>query len=230
MTITDIEAVSARRERLHDQLVGLQFQHEQLIADARLAQSEWATAVVNGEGTALLADRSRHCRVAADDCAAAIAVVSGQLAEVDGQLAELHAHAELDAQLRAHATAVETFTERSLVVDHGERSGGASACAAARPWRRDADLEFALNEHTADLAESARVHRCRCSIKAPGAVAWPGIRPLKGALGSGGEGAPVRTNASMTNRPVSVKCSATLRKQRSCACWLSSAKKVLNTT
>ena len=112
MTITDIESVSARRERLHDQLVGLHFQHEQLIADARLAQSRWATAVVNGEGTALLADRSRHCRVAADDCAAAIAVVSGQLAEIDGQLAELHAHADLDAQLRAHAIAVDTFTER----------------------------------------------------------------------------------------------------------------------
>ena len=112
MTITDIESVSARRERLHDQLVGLQFQHEQLIADARLAQSQWATAVVNGEGTTLLADRSRHCRVAADDCAAAIAVVSGQLAGVDGQLAELHAHTDLDAQLRAHATAVNTFTER----------------------------------------------------------------------------------------------------------------------
>jgi chromosome segregation ATPase len=112
MTITDIESASARRERLHDQLVCLQFQHEQLIADARLAQSQWATAVVNGEGTALLADRSRHCRVAADDCAAAIAVVSGQLAEVDRQLAELHTHADLDAQLRAHATAVETFTDR----------------------------------------------------------------------------------------------------------------------
>jgi chromosome segregation ATPase len=112
MTITDIESASARRERLHDQLVGLQSQHEQLIANARLAQSQWATAVVNGEGTALLADRSRHCRGAADDCAAAIAVVSGQLAEVDGQLAELHAHADLDAQLWAHATAVETLTER----------------------------------------------------------------------------------------------------------------------
>jgi hypothetical protein len=111
MTITDIESLSARRERLHDQLVCLQAQHDQLVADARLAQSEWATAVVNGEGTAFLADRSRHCRVTADDCAAAIAVVSGQLAEVDRQLAELHAHADLNAQLRAHATAVDTFTE-----------------------------------------------------------------------------------------------------------------------
>ncbi len=112
MTITDRESIPDRRERLHDQLVGLQFQHEELTADARLAQSEWAAAVVNGKGTAFLAERSRHRRVAADDCAAAIAVVSGQLAEVDGQLAELHAHADLDAQLRAHATAVETFTER----------------------------------------------------------------------------------------------------------------------
>jgi chromosome segregation ATPase len=112
MTITDIKSVSAHRDRLHDQLVCLQAQHDQLIADARLAQSEWATAVVNGEGTAFLAERSRHCRVAAGDCAAAIAVVSGQLAEVDRQLAELHADADLDAQLRAHATAVETFAER----------------------------------------------------------------------------------------------------------------------
>jgi chromosome segregation ATPase len=111
MTVTDIESISARRERLHDQLVCLQFQHEQLTADARLAQREWATAVVNGEGTACLAERSLHCGVAADDCAAAIAVVSSQLAEVDGQLAELHAQADLDAQIQAHATAVETFTE-----------------------------------------------------------------------------------------------------------------------
>src|SRR5947209_18796224 len=111
MTITDIESLSARRKRLHDQLVCLQAQHDQLVADAWLAQSEWATAVVNGEGTAFLADRSRHCRVTADDCAAAIAVVSGQLAEVDRLLAELHAHADLNAQLRAHATAVDTFTE-----------------------------------------------------------------------------------------------------------------------
>jgi chromosome segregation ATPase len=111
MTITDIKPISARRERLHDQLVCLQANHDQLIAEARLAQSEWATAVVNGKGTAFLTERSRHCRVAADDCAAAIAVVSSQLAEVDKQLAELHAHADLDAQLRAHATAVATFTE-----------------------------------------------------------------------------------------------------------------------
>jgi chromosome segregation ATPase len=116
MTITDIESVSAHRQRLHDQLVCLQAQHDQLFADARLAQSEWATAVVNGEGTAFLAERSRHCRVAADDCAAAIAVVSGQLAEVDRQLAELHARVDLDAQLRAHATAVETFTERLVAL------------------------------------------------------------------------------------------------------------------
>lgn len=116
MTITDTEPVSARRGKLHDQLICLQLQHEQLIADARLAQSEWATAVVNGEGTAILAQRSRHCRVAANDCAAAIAVVSGQLADVDEQLAQLHAHADLDAQLRAHATAVETFTERLATV------------------------------------------------------------------------------------------------------------------
>jgi chromosome segregation ATPase len=112
MTITDIESVSARRERLHDELVCLQLQYEQLIADAQLAQSEWATAVVNGEGTAVLAERSRHRRLAADDCAAAIAVVTGQLTEVDEQLAELHARADLNAQLRAHAAAVETVTER----------------------------------------------------------------------------------------------------------------------
>src|SRR4051794_31233883 len=112
MTIIDIESVSGRRERLHDQLVCLQAQHDQLIADARLAQSDWATAVVNGEGTTFLAERSRHRRGAADDCAAAIAVVSDQLAEVDRQLAELHAHADLHAQLQAHTTAVETFTER----------------------------------------------------------------------------------------------------------------------
>lgn len=112
MTITDIKSVSAHRDRLHDQLVCLQAQHDQLIADARLAQSEWATAVVNGEGTAFLAERSRHSRVVADDCAAATAVVSGQLAEVDRQLAQLHAHADLNAQSQEHATAVETFTER----------------------------------------------------------------------------------------------------------------------
>jgi hypothetical protein len=112
MTITDIKSVSAHRDRLHDQLVCLQAQHDQLIAAARLAQSEWATAVVNGEGTAFLAERSRHGRVVADDCAAATAVVSGQLAEVNRQLAQLHAHADLNAQSQAHATAVETFTER----------------------------------------------------------------------------------------------------------------------
>jgi chromosome segregation ATPase len=116
MTITDIESLSARRERLHDQLVCLQAQHDQLISDARLAQSEWATAVVNGEGTAFLAERSRHRRVTADDCATTIAVVSGQLAEVDRQLAQLHAHTDLDAQLRAHATAMETFTERAAAL------------------------------------------------------------------------------------------------------------------
>ena len=116
MTITDIESVSAHRERLHDQLVCLQAQHDQLIADARLAQSEWATAVVNGEGTDFLAERSRHCRIVADDCAAETAVVSNKLAEVDRQLAELHAHADLDAQSRAHVTAVETFTERLAAI------------------------------------------------------------------------------------------------------------------
>jgi hypothetical protein len=36
-----------------------------------------------------------------------------------------------------------------------------------------ADLELALNEHTADVAEAARVHRCQCSIKAP--VLWRGL-------------------------------------------------------
>jgi hypothetical protein len=112
MTITDIKSVSAHRDRLHDQLVCLQAQHDQLIADARLAQSEWATAVVNGEGTAFLAERSRHSRVAADDCATATAVVSGQLAKVDRQLAQLHAHTDLNAQSQAHSTAVEAFTER----------------------------------------------------------------------------------------------------------------------
>lgn len=116
MTITDIESVSALRERLHDQLVCLQLQHDQLIADAQRAQKAWATAVVNGEGTAFLAERSRHRRIAADECAAAIAVLSGQLTEVDEQLAELHTHADLDARLQAHATAVETFTERLTVL------------------------------------------------------------------------------------------------------------------
>ncbi len=126
MTITDIKSVSAHRDRLHDRLVCLQAQHDQLIAAARLAQSEWATAVVNGEGTAFLAERSRHSRVVADDCAAATAVVRGQLAEVNRQLAQLHAHADLNAQSQAHATAVKTFTERltALTASHETAANG----------------------------------------------------------------------------------------------------------
>ncbi len=190
--ITDIESVSARRERLHDQLVGLQFKHEQLIADARLAQSQWATAVVNGEGTALLADRSRHCRVAADDCAAAIAVVSGQLAEVDGQLAELHAHADLDAQLRAHATAMETFTERlaALTGVHEVAVDGLSQLAselhelhyqvhtALREGQALNAQAAAIRAQAAELQRSEQVHDAPGSKTSPDRISAPACKKL----------------------------------------------------
>jgi chromosome segregation ATPase len=158
MTIADIESLSARRERLHDQLVCLQAQHDQLIADARLAQDEWATAVVDGKGTAFLAERSRHCRVAADDCAAAIAVVSGQLAEVDRQLAELHTHADLDAQLRAHATAADTFTERlgALTRIHEVAVNGLIQLASELHELHD-QLHTALREGEALNAQAAAI-------------------------------------------------------------------------
>jgi hypothetical protein len=111
VAIVTTKALAERRDKLNDQLTGLQSQHVDIVQDLRIVEQDWQAALQAGEDTALLGERRRHREAELAENERSTAQVAEWTAEVEAELRRRVPHEQLDRDLAAHAADLVAYAE-----------------------------------------------------------------------------------------------------------------------